>query len=100
MAESWPFLALILFLPCFLVLGGIYLWVARRRRRWLGVDLLVLLLATAFSMVAMHWGFASADRHHGNMWPQVFATLLAYGAFIAVMAVALPLRLRSTARTG
>ena len=51
-------------------------------------------------MVAMHWGFASADRHHGNMWPQVFATLLAYGAFISVMAVALPLRLRSTARTG
>ena len=100
MAESWPFLALILFLPCFLVLGGIYFWVASRRRLRLGIDLLVLLLATAFSMVAMYWGFASADRQHGNMWPQVFATLLAYGAFIAVMAIALPMRLRSTTRTG
>ena len=96
MAESWPFLALVLFLPWFMVLGGIYLWLAHRRRLRIGIDLLVLLVATGVSIWAMLWGFTSADRLHGNMWPQVFATLMAYGAFLAVLALALPLRLRAT----
>lgn len=98
MAESWPFLALILFLPCFAVLGGVYLWLARRRRSRIGFDVLLLLVATGISIWAMLWGFASADRAHGNMWPQVFATLMAYGAFLAVLALLLPLRLRRPAQ--
>ena len=92
--NAWPFLALILFLPWFAVLGGIYLWVMRRRGLRIGIDLLVLLIATGLSAWAMLWGFDSANRQYGTMWPQVFATLMAYAAFLAVLSLALPLRLR------
>ncbi|MCB1559622.1 MAG: hypothetical protein KDI75_00735 [Xanthomonadales bacterium] len=100
MANAWPFLALILFLPWFLVLGGVYLLALRRRRPGVGIDLLVLLVATGVSIAAMLWGFDSADRQYGSMWPQVFATLMAYGAFLAVLALALPLRWLGSSRPG
>lgn len=53
-----------------------------------------LLVALALSVVAMRWGFAegTADIHAGAIWRQVLAVLYAYGAFLAVMCVAITLR--------
>ena len=47
---------------------------------------------------AAFWGDALgmriADRQYGEMWPQVLATSLGYGVFLAVIALAFFLRRR------
>lgn len=91
-------LSLLLFLPWFAVLGGLY-WLFPRtprpaaRRRF---DLVVLLLALVLSVAGMHWGYHEglAWRGAGPIWRQVLAVLYAYGAFLAALAVAIPLRMR------
>ena len=47
-----------------------------------------------------HAGHAAgaADAHSGPIWRQVLAVLYAYGAFLAVLAVAIPLRMRLMTR--
>ena len=86
-------LAIILFLPWFLILGGLY-WVYPRtlprtpeRRRF---DLTLLAIAFAASFVAGRWGYAIASTsiEAGPIWRQVLASLLAYKAFLAVIVVA------------
>ena len=47
----------------------------------------------------MYWGMAHADGGYGPMWKQVFATSLAYGLYLGVMAIALVARMRLLART-
>lgn len=95
MADT-PILALVLFLPWFAILGTLY-WLFPRTphgpaRR--GFDIAVLALSLALSVWAMHWGHASADPQAGTIWRQVLATLVAYGAFLGVLAIAWPLRSR------
>lgn len=95
-------LSLLLFLPWFAVLGGLY-WLFPRaprtpaRRRF---DAIVLLLALVLSVAGMHWGYHEgvAWRGAGPIWRQVLAVLYAYGAFLAVLAVAIVLRMRLSAR--
>jgi hypothetical protein len=87
-------LAFILFLPVFIILGALYCLFPRNPRgavRLLG-DLAVLILAAALSVIAMRWGFHLAAGVAGALWKQIVATLLAYGAFLAIVCLALPLR--------
>jgi hypothetical protein len=87
-------LALVLFLPWFLVLSALFLLFPRTHggaaRR--GFDLAAIALALVLSIVAMRWAYASADLSHGNMWRQVLATLAAYGAFLVALGLAWALR--------
>ncbi|HEL3780319.1 TPA: hypothetical protein UOA91_000788 [Stenotrophomonas maltophilia] len=91
-------LSLLLFLPWFLLLGSLY-WLFPRRprtpRRRL-FDGITLLLAFALSILSMLWGYriGMAQPGAGPIWPQVLAVLYAYGAFLAVLVMALLLRPR------
>ncbi|MBP6625936.1 MAG: hypothetical protein KA187_00820 [Arenimonas sp.] len=86
-------LALILFLPWFAILAVLY-WclpramvrtVARRR-----FDAAALALAFGAAFLAGRWGYAVASTsiEAGPIWRQVLASLLAYKAFLAVLAAA------------
>lgn len=91
-----PYLAVILFLPWFALLGSLY-WLYPRQPRGLrrqSFDTGVLLVAFILSFGGMQWGFAlgEADAGSGAIWKQVMATLVAYGAFLVVLLLALPLR--------
>ncbi|MCW4456391.1 hypothetical protein OK348_16545 [Flavobacterium sp. MXW15] len=91
-------LSLLLFLPWFALLGSLYWWFPRqpRHRARRAFDAAVLALALLASIGAMHWGYAAgmADPQAGAIWRQVLAVLYAYGAFLAVMMLALMLRMR------
>jgi len=86
-------LAMLLFLPWFLILGAIYWWMPRdlpvtpARRRF---DLVALLLAFGLAFVAGRWGYTVAARgvEAGPIWRQVLACLLAYKAFLLVIIAA------------
>jgi len=91
-----PYLALILFLPWFLLLGSLYWLFPRQPRnsRRKAFDLATLTIAFVLSFTGMQWGYALglADVGTGAIWKQVLATLVAYGAFLFVLTVAIPLR--------
>lgn len=83
-------LALILFLPWFLILGVLY-WVYPRQPRHAArvlFDIAALVLSTAAFVWCIHWSQDIADRSYGRMWPQVLATSLGYGVFLAMMTTA------------
>lgn len=89
-----PVLALILFAPWFLILSALFWLLPRQprdaaRRRFDIASLLVALLAF---IASLHWSFGYADRSHGHLWPQVLATSVGYGVFLAVLGVAVWLR--------
>lgn len=91
-----PYLAVILFLPWFLLLGALF-WLFPRQPRtaWRkGFDIAVLVVAFVLSFLGMQWGYelGAADMRAGAIWKQVVATLVAYGAFLIVLTVAVPLR--------
>jgi hypothetical protein len=84
-------LALILFLPWFLILGVLYWLLPRglpRSPARIGFDLAALAIAVTLSVYGMRWGMVNADMSYGRMWPQVLATVLAYKAFLIVIALA------------
>lgn len=87
-------LSFLLFLPTFAVIGALYCAFPRKPRgalRWFA-DIAVVLAAAALSIVAMRWGFRASVGTGGALWKQIVATLLAYGMFLGVLAIALPLR--------
>ncbi|MCY7355196.1 MAG: hypothetical protein LH470_09010 [Lysobacter sp.] len=89
-------LALILFLPWFLVLGTLYWLFPRQPRhaahRWF--DVAALILSTTAFVLSVHWAHASADPVHGKMWQQILATALGYGVFLAMLTAAFFIRAR------
>ena len=91
-----PYLALILFLPWFLLLGALFWLFPRQPRnpRRKAFDIAALVVAFVLSFVGMQWGYALglADEGTGAIWKQVLATLVAYGAFLFVLTVAVLLR--------
>ena len=91
-----PYLALILFLPWFLLLGALFWLFPRQPRnpRRKAFDIAALVVAFVMSFVGMQWGYALglADVGTGAIWKQVLATLGAYGAFLFVLTVAVLLR--------
>jgi hypothetical protein len=89
-------LALILFLPWFLILGVLF-WMYPRQPRHAarrGFDVAALLLAAVGFALSVQWAYASADPSYGRMWKQVFATSVGYGVFLALMLLAFLLRRR------
>jgi hypothetical protein len=91
-------LSLLLFLPWFALLGALY-WFYPRTPRPVGrraFDTVVLALSLVLSIAGMHWGYrmGAADHGSGPIWRQVLAVLYAYGAFLAVLSLAIPLRMR------
>ena len=88
-------LSLILFLPWFLILGVLF-WLFPRKPRAPGARTVfnsaALLLALVVSVLSMRWGFLNATLDSGPIWRQVLATLLAYGAYLGVLGIALLLR--------
>jgi len=87
-------LALILFLPWYAILAGLYWFYPRRpggARRHL-FDAAALLVTTLLSIAAMRWGFFTADTGVGNLWKQVLATSVSYGAFLGALTAAFFLR--------
>lgn len=91
-----PYLAIILFLPWFLLLGALFWLFPRQPRnpRRKAFDIAALVVAFVLSFVGMQWGYALglADVGTGAIWKQVLATLVAYGAFLFVLTVAVLLR--------
>lgn len=88
-----PVLALILFAPWFLVLSTLF-WLFPRQPRNAArtrYDIAALLLALAAFIAAMLWGFGNAEPGH-HLWPQVLATSVGYGVYLAALALAFWLR--------
>ena len=95
-----PALALILFAPWFLILAALY-WLYPRQPRTAArtrFDSVALLLAFAACLASLYWSFGFADRSHGQLWPQILATSIGYGVFLAVLTAAAFLRRRMLAQ--
>ncbi len=91
-----PDLALILFMPWFVLLGALFWLFPRQPRnaRRKAFDIVALVVALVLSFAGMRLGYAlgAADLASGAIWKQVLATLVAYGAFLFALTVAVPLR--------
>jgi hypothetical protein len=89
-------LALILFLPWFAILGGLFWFYPRAPRTPArrAFDIASLAVAVIAFVVAIRWGHAIAEPtgSAGNIWRQVVATATGYGVFLAVMTLAFFLR--------
>lgn len=87
-------LAFLMLLPWFAVLGWIY-WASNRELpRARGFDLAALALSVLCSVIAMWWSLAFATREFGGLWPQVLASLAAYGMFLLILGIAVWMRRR------
>ena len=91
-----PALALILFAPWFLILAALYWLYPRQPRKPARArfDGIALVLAFAGCLASLHWSFGVADRGYGQLWPQILATSVGYGVFLAVLGGAFWLRRR------
>lgn len=82
-----PILALILFTPWFLILSALY-WLYPRQPRGAArarFDAVALLLAFSSCAASLYWSYGYADRSFGALWPQILATSVGYGVFLAVL---------------
>lgn len=87
-------LAFILFLPWYAILGALY-WIFPRKPRTLGrwmFDVVSLAVATLATVASTQWSYLSADVSVDAIWPQVLATAVSYGVFLAAMTAAYFLR--------
>jgi len=89
-------LALVLFLPWFAILGVLFWAYPRQPRdaRRRTFDVVSLVVSLALFVATLHWAQGIADRQYGQMWPQVLATSLGYGVWLAAMGLAWWLRRR------
>lgn len=85
-------LALILFLPWFAILVGLFWFYPRQPRTQARrmFDIASVAVALAAFVVTIRWahGYAVPTGTAGNIWRQVLATTSGYGVFLAVMLVA------------
>lgn len=85
------YLALILFVPTFAILGWLYWHFPRElartaaRRRF---DLAALALAALLTVLALELAMSVRFPGTGPIWPQVFAVLAVYHVFPLVLAIA------------
>lgn len=89
-------LALILFLPWYLILAVLY-WCYPRQPRTAGrrvFDLASLVAMVVASGWSMHWSYliAASDASAGPIWRQILATSVSYGVFLAALTIAVFLR--------
>jgi predicted branched-subunit amino acid permease len=95
-------LALILFLPWFIIVGGAYWFLPKESPRSAArnrIDVIALVIAVALSAVGMWLGMQADTTGYHPIWAQVLATLYAYGAFLGVLAIAAWLRPRPGLRS-
>ena len=87
-------LSFLLFLPLFSILGALYWMFPRQPRSGTRrlADAAVLIAAVVFSIIAVRWGFFSATREGGTIWPQVLASLACFVVFSTILAVAFGVR--------
>lgn len=89
-----PNMALILFLPWFLILGVLF-WVYPRQPRGgarRAYDIVALVLALVAFAYTQYWSLDVADPDYGRMWGQILATAIGYAVYLAVMTIAFFLR--------
>lgn len=89
-------LALILFLPWFVILAVLF-WVyprAPRNRTRRLFDASSLAIAVGAATLGTYWSFHNADPGAGSMWQQVLASTVSYGLFLLVMTSAIFVRKR------
>ena len=93
-------LGLLLFLPWFLILGVLFWMFPRQPRHALRrlFDAASLVLATVAFVLTLHWTLDFADPTQGRMWGQILATSAGYAVFLAVLTLAVVLRLRQWRR--
>lgn len=87
-------LALILFLPWFLILGVLF-WIYPRQPRGparRAYDIISMVAALVAFVYSMYWSIEIADPDYGRMWGQILATAIGYGVYLAVMTLAFFLR--------
>ncbi|MGY1410499.1 MULTISPECIES: hypothetical protein [unclassified Luteimonas] len=87
-------LTLILFLPWFAILATLYWLFPRQPRNVARVlyDIVTLLLSVAVFLWSVYWSIDNADTSHGKLWPQILATALGYGVFLAALGAAFIVR--------
>lgn len=87
-------LTFILFLPWFMILGTLYWLFPRKPRNVPRVlfDIVALVASVAVFLWSVHWSMANADTQYGKLWPQILATALGYGVFLAALGCAFVLR--------
>jgi hypothetical protein len=87
-------LAMILFVPWFSILAALF-WMFPRQPRNAArkaFDIVSLVLATTLATFGMQWSVHNAEPGFGHMWQQILSTMMAYGGFLMVMAVAVMVR--------
>jgi len=87
-------LTLILLLPWFAILATLYWLFPRQPRNVARVlyDIVTLLLSVAAFLWSVYWSIGNADVSYGRLWPQILATALGYGVFLAALGIAFALR--------
>lgn len=93
-------LALILFVPWFLILGALF-WIYPRQPRGPSrrvYDVVALALALVAFAYTQYWSLDVADPQYGRMWGQILATAIGYGVYLGVMTIAFFLRPRVLGR--
>lgn len=93
-------LALILFLPWYAILGGVF-WFTRPRpwrRRDRLFDAGCLLAALLAAAWGGYWSFRLAAVDAGAIWKQVLASSVGYGLYLGVLLVGFLLRRWRTRR--
>ena len=55
-------------------------------------DVVALLLSAGAFLGSVYWAQAIADPGYGRLWPQILATALGYGVFLAVLTTAFIVR--------
>ena len=86
----------VLFLPWFAILATLF-WLFPRQPRTPArrvYDLGALAVSALAFALALRWAHAYADRAHGALWPQILATSVGYGVFLAMLALAFVARAR------
>lgn len=80
-------LALLLFLPWYVLLGWLF-WRMTARHRTAGrklVALAFLCISLFAAGLAGVWAYGYADTSAGAIWKQVLACVVGYGAFLGVL---------------
>lgn len=75
-----PWLTFMIEVPTFIVISWLFLRGRPPRYGWP-----VVMGSLVLAFVATTWGYRTADPSHGRMWPEVFAALAGYGAFLAAL---------------
>lgn len=93
-ALADTYLAFILFLPWFGILGTLYMLFPRQPRGWPRrlFDLGALAATVLASLASMQWAYVNATLSHGPLWRQLLATSVGYGVFLGGLLLAILLR--------